>query len=51
MHGPAFVNGLTLLHDNKIDGGYETSESRHVVPVERLTLKEDVGYNSKDNER
>lgn len=30
MYDPALINGLPLLHDNKIDGGYEASESRHV---------------------
>ena len=39
-----------LFHEDEIDGGNEAEEGGKVVPVEGLTLEEDVGNDGKDNQ-
>ena len=39
-----------LLHEHEVDGGNETEEGSKVVPVQTLTLEENVGNDGEDDE-
>ena len=41
----------TLFHKHEIDGGDETDECGEVIPVQALSLEEDVGDDGEDDER
>lgn len=41
----------TLFHKHEIDGGDETDKCGEVIPVQALSLEEDVGDDGKDDER
>ena len=39
-----------LLHEHEVDGGNEAEEGSKVVPVQTLTLEENVGNGGEDDE-
>lgn len=39
-----------LLHEHEVDGGNEAEEGSKVVPVQTLTLEENVGNDGEDDE-
>lgn len=39
------------LHKHKVDGSHKTAESHDMVPVQTLSLKQDIGDDGEDNER
>ena len=42
---------VSLFHENEINGGYQTEECREVIPVQALSLEEDVGDDGEYDER
>ena len=47
---PADLAQFLLLHEHEVDGGNETEEGCKVVPVQTLTLEENVGNDGEDDE-
>ena len=47
---PAELAQFLLLHEHEVDGGNEAEEGCKVVPVQTLTLEENVGYDGEDDE-
>ena len=47
---PADLAQFLLLHEHEVDGGNEAEEGCKVVPVQTLTLEENVGNDGEDDE-
>ena len=47
---PAELAQFLLLHEHEVDGGNEAEEGCKVVPVQTLTLEENVGNDGEDDE-
>ena len=47
---PADLAQFLLLHEYEVNGGNETEEGCKVVPVQTLTLEENVGNDGEDDE-
>ena len=47
---PANLAQFLLLHEHEVDGGNEAEEGCKVVPVQTLTLEENVGNDGEDDE-
>ena len=47
---PADLAQFLLLHEHEVDGGNEAEEGCKVVPVQILTLEENVGNDGEDDE-
>ena len=47
---PAHLAQFLLLHEHEVDGGNEAEEGCKVVPVQTLTLEENVGNDGEDDE-
>ena len=47
---PADLAQFLLLHEHEVDGGNEAEEGCKVIPVQTLTLEENVGNDGEDDE-
>ena len=47
---PADLVQFLLLHEHEVDGGNKAEEGCKVVPVQTLTLEENVGNDGEDDE-